>query len=118
MRPVEKLDLAASEVARQNYNYRVPVDSQDELGRLAQTSTTCCASIQSARQELIRQERIFDHWPAVEFDCSRSSQSTGGHLRGAELLVDSELTAPQRKRLAGKYLSRFAAHPGIIARPG
>src|SRR5437879_5021874 len=101
MRPVEKLDLAASEVARQNYNYRVPVDSQDELGRLAQTFNNMCASIQSARQELIRQERIST--------IGRLSSSIVHDLRnplaaiygGAELLVDSELAAPQLKRLAG-----------------
>ena len=91
MRPVEKLDLAATEVARQNYNYRVPVDSQDELGRLAQTFNNMCASIQSARQELIRQERIST--------IGRLSSSIVHDLRnplaaiygGAELLVDSEL---------------------------
>ena len=101
MRPVEKLDLAATEVARQNYNYRVPVDSQDELGRLAQTFNNMCASIQSARQELIRQERIST--------IGRLSSSIVHDLRnplaaiygGAELLVDSELAAPQLKRLAG-----------------
>jgi signal transduction histidine kinase len=101
MRPVEMLDLAATEVARQNYTYRVSVDSQDELGRLAQTFNNMCASIQSARQELIRQERIST--------IGRLSSSIVHDLRnplaaiygGAELLVDSELAAPQLKRLAG-----------------
>ncbi|MGH9630483.1 MAG: HAMP domain-containing protein, partial [Bryobacteraceae bacterium] len=54
--PVKKLDRAAEEVVRQNYDYRVLVDREDELGRLAKTFNTMCASIQSARQELIRQE--------------------------------------------------------------
>lgn len=100
MQPVEKLDRAAAEVARQNYAYRVPVDSQDELGRLAETFNDMCASIQSARQELIRQERIST--------IGRLSSSIVHDLRnplaaiygGAEIMVDSEIAPPQLKRLA------------------
>ena len=101
MRPVEKLDRAAAEVARQNYDYRVPVDGHDELGRLAVTFNNMCASIQSARQELIRQERIST--------IGRLSSSIVHDLRnplaaiygGAEIMVDSEIAPPQLKRLAG-----------------
>jgi signal transduction histidine kinase len=101
VQPVEKLDRAAAEVARQNYAYRVPVDSQDELGRLAETFNNMCASIQSARQELIRQERIST--------IGRLSSSIVHDLRnplaaiygGAEIMVDSEIAPPQLKRLAG-----------------
>ena len=56
--PVKQLDRAASEVARHNYDYRVPVGSTDELGRLALTFNDMCDSIRNAREELIRQERI------------------------------------------------------------
>jgi signal transduction histidine kinase len=98
--PVQKLDRAASEVARQNYDSRVQVDSQDELGRLAETFNNMCGSIQSAREELIRQERIST--------IGRLSSSIVHDLRnplaaiygGAEMLVDSELSPPQVKRLA------------------
>lgn len=101
MRPVEKLDLAAAEVARQNYAYRVPVESHDELGRLAATFNNMCASIQSARQELIRHERIST--------IGRLSSSIVHDLRnplaaiygGAEIMMDSEIAPPQLKRLAG-----------------
>ena len=100
MRPVEKLDRAAAEVARQNYDYRVPVEGHDELGRLAVTFNNMCASIQNARQELIRQERIST--------IGRLSSSIVHDLRnplaaiygGSELLVDSEIAPPQLKRLA------------------
>ena len=59
-----------------------------------------CASIQQARQELIRQERIST--------IGRLSSSIVHDLRnplaavygGAEMLVDAELTPPQVKRLA------------------
>ncbi len=98
--PVKELDKAAAEVARQNYAYRVKVVSQDELGRLARTFNAMCASIQQARQELIRQERIST--------IGRLSSSIVHDLRnplaavygGAEMLVDAELAPPQVKRLA------------------
>ena len=58
MRPVAELDRAAAEIAKQNYDYRINVSSQDELGRLAETFQSMCESIRQARMELIRQERI------------------------------------------------------------
>jgi signal transduction histidine kinase len=98
--PLKELDRAAAEVARQNYEHRVKVVSQDELGRLARTFNAMCASIQQARQELIRQERIST--------IGRLSSSIVHDLRnplaavygGAEMLVDAELTPAQVKRLA------------------
>ncbi len=98
--PVKALDRAAAEVARQNYTHQVKVVSQDELGGLARTFNAMSASIQQARQELIRQERIST--------IGRLSSSIVHDLRnplaavygGAEMLVDAELTPPQVKRLA------------------
>ncbi len=98
--PLKELDRAAAEVARQNYEHRVKVVSQDELGRLARTFNAMCASIQQARQELIRQERIST--------IGRLSSSIVHDLRnplaavygGAEMLVDADLAPPQVKRLA------------------
>lgn len=98
--PVKELDRAAAEVSRQNYGHRVKVVSQDELGRLARTFNAMCASIQQARQELIRQERIST--------IGRLSSSIVHDLRnplaavygGAEMLVDTDLSPLQVKRLA------------------
>ena len=98
--PVKQLDRAAAEVARQNYDFRLRVNSDDELGRLAGTFNAMCDSIQSARAELIRQERIST--------IGRLSSSIVHDLRnplaaiygGAEMLVDTELSPPQMKRLA------------------
>ncbi len=98
--PVKQLDRAAAEVARQNYDFRVGVSSDDELGRLAGTFNAMCDSIQSARAELIRQERIST--------IGRLSSSIVHDLRnplaaiygGAEMLVDTELSTPRMKRLA------------------
>jgi signal transduction histidine kinase len=100
VQPVKKLDLAAAEIARGNYAYRVEVDSQSEFGRLARTFNQMCASLESARDELIRQERIAT--------IARLSTSLVHDLRnplaaiygGAEMLVDSSLSENQVKRLA------------------
>lgn len=98
--PVKQLDRAASEVARQNYDFRLAVASDDELGRLVGAFNAMCDSIQSARAELIRQERIST--------IGRLSSSIVHDLRnplaaiygGAEMLVDTELSPQQMKRLA------------------
>jgi signal transduction histidine kinase len=100
LRPVEKLDRAAEEVIRKNYGYRVPVETRDELGRLAQTFNAMCDSIQNARDELIRHERIAT--------IGRLSTSIVHDLRnplaaiygGAEMLVDAELSPEHSRRLA------------------
>ena len=54
MQPVAELDRAAAEIAKQNYDCRVSVKSEDELGRLAGTFQSMCESIRQAREELIR----------------------------------------------------------------
>jgi signal transduction histidine kinase len=99
IQPVEQLDRAASEIIRQNYDIRVQVEAQDEVGRLARTFNAMCDSIQSARAELIRQERLST--------IGRLSSSIVHDLRnplaaiygGAEMLVDLELSNSQVKRL-------------------
>ena len=99
--PVRELDRGATEVARGNYDYRVPVTSSDELGRLALAFNGMSASIHDARQELIRQERLST--------IGRLSSSIVHDLRnplaaiygGAEMLIDGELSPQQVQRLAG-----------------
>jgi signal transduction histidine kinase len=100
LKPVQALDRAATEIGKQNYNTDVPIQSNDELGRLAQTFNEMCASIRSAREELIRQERIGT--------IGRLSTSIVHDLRnplaaiygGAEMLVDDDLSKEQVRRLA------------------
>ncbi len=110
MSPVAELDRAAAEIARQNYDYRVDVRSGDELGRLAKTFNAMCESIQHAREELKTQERIST--------IGRLSTSIVHDLRnplaaiyaGAEMLFDTNLPAPQVKRLANNI---YRASRGI-----
>ena len=100
LEPVKQLDRAAAEVARQNYDFRLNVESHDEIGRLVGAFNAMCDSIQTARSELIRQERIST--------IGRLSSSIVHDLRnplaaiygGAEMLVDTELSTSQMKRLA------------------
>jgi signal transduction histidine kinase len=98
--PIKRLDRAAADIARQNYDSRVPVESQDELGRLAETFNAMSKSIREAREELIRHERIAT--------IGRLSTSIAHDLRnplaaiygGSEMLVDGDLPPMQVKRLA------------------
>ncbi|HLI83676.1 MAG TPA: ATP-binding protein [Bryobacteraceae bacterium] len=98
--PVRELDRAALEIAEGNYDVQVTAAGSDELGRLARTFNSMCASIRQARDELIRHERIAT--------VGRLSTSIIHDLRnplaaiygGAEMLVDANLSTSQVRRLA------------------
>jgi len=100
LKPVDELDRAAAEIATGNYNVRVPVHGGGEIGRLAKTFNSMCASIRKAREDLIRQERIAT--------IGRLSTSIIHDLRnplaaiygGSEMLVDTKLSGAQVERLA------------------
>lgn len=98
--PVKKLDRAAAEVARQNYDYRVKASSDDELGRLAATFNVMCASLQSARAELIRQERISTIGRLASSIVHDLRNPLAAIYGGAEILVDTEPTPAQVRRLS------------------
>ena len=101
LRPVEVLGQAAAEIGKGNYDVRVPVQGHDEIGRLAETFNSMCASIRKGREDLIRQERIST--------IGRLSTSIIHDLRnplaaiygGSEMLVDAELSPEQVRRLSG-----------------
>jgi signal transduction histidine kinase len=100
LEPVHALDQAASEIGLGNYSVRVPVERRDEMGRLAETFNGMCGSLVTAREELIRQERLST--------IGRLSASIVHDLRnplaavygGAEMLVDTDLSSEQIRRLA------------------
>jgi len=101
LKPIRQLDEAAALIAEQKYETRVPEGDNDELGRLAHTFNTMSRSIQDAREELIRQERIST--------IGRLSSSIVHDLRnplaaiygGAEMMMDGDLSPEQLHRLAG-----------------
>ncbi len=114
LKPVQQLDRAAAQIARQEYGTRVPKAGNDELGRLADTFNEMCRSIQDAREELIRQERIST--------IGRLSTSIVHDLRnplaaiygGAEMLMDSELSESQVKRLAANIYRSSRAIKDVL----
>jgi signal transduction histidine kinase len=101
LQPIHQLDEAAALIAGQEYGTRVPDGGNDELGRLARTFNAMCGSIQEAREELIRQERIST--------IGRLSSSIVHDLRnplasiygGAEMIMDGDLSDAQLHRVAG-----------------
>src|ERR1700694_5211055 len=100
MQPVAELDRAAAEIGKQNYDYNINVTSQDELGRLAETFQSMCASIQRAREELIRQERIDTIGQLSTSIVHDLRNPLAAIYAGAEMLVDSNLPEDQTRRLA------------------
>lgn len=100
LRPVERLDRAAVEFARGNYSHQVNIEGSDEIGRLASTFNTMGASIESARQELIRQERIATIGRLATSIVHDLRNPLAAIYGGAEMLVDRELSPEQVRRLA------------------
>lgn len=101
LKPIQELDQAAARVTEQKYEARVSEGGDDELGRLARTFNAMCRSIQDAREELIRHERIST--------IGRLSSSIVHDLRnplasiygGAEMMIDGDLSPTQMQRIAG-----------------
>jgi len=100
LEPVKQLDCAATEIARQNYAVRVPVDRHDELGRLASTFNTMCRSIQEARAELITRERIHTIGQLSSSIVHDLRNPLAAIYGGSELLMDAEWNPAQTQRLA------------------
>jgi signal transduction histidine kinase len=100
VQPVRMLDRAAAQVARQDYSTRVPVTGDDELGRLGATFNSMCDSLQVAQQELIRQERISTIGRMASSIVHDLRNPLAAIYGGAEMMVDTDLSPPQVKRLA------------------
>jgi signal transduction histidine kinase len=100
MQPVAELDRAAAEIAKQNYDYRINVRSQDELGRLAGTFQSMCESIRQARQELIRRERISTIGQLSTSIVHDLRNPLAAIYAGAEMMMDSDMPAEMTRRLA------------------
>lgn len=99
LRPIHDLDRAAARIAEQDFSARVPESGSDEVGRLARTFNQMSASIQDAREELIRQERLNTIGrlaSSIVHDLRNPLASIYG---GAEMLVDGELSEEQTQRV-------------------
>ena len=100
MGPVAMLDRAASEIAKGNYHIRINEKGNDELGRLANSFNTMCASLESARTELIRHERLTSVARLATFVVHDLRNPLASIYAGAEMLMDNDLPERQVKRLA------------------
>lgn len=100
LRPVAVLGRAASEIARGNYNVRVHEERRDELGRLAASFNAMGASLENARAELIRHERLESVARLATFVVHDLRNPLASIYAGAEMLVDTDLPEKQVKRLA------------------
>ena len=100
VQPIHELDSAAAQIARQNYSHRVEVTSGDEIGRLGATFNQMCDSLQSARLELIRQERISTIGRLASSIVHDLRNPLAAIYGGAEMMVDTDLSPPQMRRLA------------------
>jgi len=101
LHPIRQLDQAAALIAGENYGAQVPVHGDDELGRLALSFNAMSGSIQSAREELIRRERISTIGQlssSIVHDLRNPLASIYG---GAEMMMDGDLSPDQLQRLAG-----------------
>lgn len=100
LRPLGTLSGAAAEIGRGNYEVRVPEGGSGEIASLAESFNTMSKNLSTAREELIRQERIST--------IGRLSTSIIHDLRnplaaiygGSEMLVDRQLSDAQVQRLA------------------
>ncbi len=99
IRPIEALDHAAAEVAHENYAYRVEPKSNDEMGRLARTFNDMCASIQHARDELIRNERLYTVGRLASSIVHDLRNPLAAIYGSSEMLLHTELPVHQQKRL-------------------
>lgn len=104
--PIGALDRAALAIGEQRYGERLPVTSNDELGRLAATFNSMSESLEAARGELIRQERISTVGRMASSIVHDLRNPLAAIYGGAEMLIDSDNLAPaQTKRLAGNIYS-------------
>jgi signal transduction histidine kinase len=104
--PVKLLDTAAREVARGNYSHRVPIDGDDEIGRLGRTFNAMAASVRQSREDLIRQERINTLGRIASSVVHDLRNPLAAIYSGAEILVDSEGLPPAHTRRLASNIYR------------
>lgn len=105
-RPIEALNRAAARISRGDYNERIPVRRQDELGELAQNFNIMAQAIQDHTQALTRaaeeKQRFVDN-------LAHELRTPLTAIRGyAEYLQNAHCTEEERIKAAG-HLSRAAA---------
>ncbi len=113
-RPIVALDHAAAEVARENYDYRVEPITNDEVGRLARTFNHMCASIQQARQELIRNERLYTVGRLASSIVHDLRNPLAAIYGSSEMLLQADLPEHQQKRLSSNLYKASRKIQGML----
>lgn len=108
--PIHGLDKAAAEIASRNYGFRLQVDREDELGRLARTFNGMCDSIESARTELIAQERLNTVGRLASSMIHDLRNPLAAIYGGSEMLVDDGDLPPAAARRLSMSIYRAARH--------
>ncbi|MBC7927145.1 MAG: HAMP domain-containing histidine kinase, partial [Bryobacteraceae bacterium] len=99
--PIKLLETGAREVAKGNYQYRVAIEGDDEIGRLGQSFNAMAASVRQSREELIRQERLHTLGRIASSVVHDLRNPLAAIYSGAELLVDSDaMPVAHTRRLA------------------
>lgn len=111
MQPVALLDKAASEIAQGNYQVRVDAQRDDELGRLAKSFNAMSGSLEQARAELIRHERLESVARLATMVVHDLRNPLASIYAGAEMLVDGSLPEKQVRRLANNM---YRASRGVM----
>ncbi len=104
--PLKQLDIGAREVARGNYNHRVPIDGDDEIGNLGRTFNAMAASVRQSREDLIRQERINTLGRIASSVVHDLRNPLAAIYSGAEILVDSDGLPPAHTRRLASNIYR------------
>ncbi|MFL6465663.1 MAG: ATP-binding protein [Bryobacteraceae bacterium] len=100
LRPIAELDRAAMEIASGNYGVQVHTKNDDELGRLAFSFNKMSSSLEDARAELIRHERLTTVARLATTVVHDLRNPLASIYAGAEMLAENDLPATQVKRLA------------------
>ncbi len=104
LKPIRDLDAAASEVAMQNYGHRLAEDRDDELGRLATTFNRMCESLQAARAELVRRERVALIGRLTSSIVHDLRNPLAAIYGGCELLAETQPSPEHTRRITGNIL--------------
>lgn len=111
MRPLEKLQKAASDIADGNYRHRADVNSRDEVGALAVSFNRMAQSVQDRVEELTetaRRQQLFIGGVTHEFKTPLTAiLLSADTLQNTYMTEEEQMDALARIEAQGKWLERL-----------
>lgn len=111
MRPLEKLQKAASDIADGNYRHRADVNSRDEVGALAVIFNRMAQSVQDRVEELTetaRRQQLFIGGVTHEFKTPLTAiLLSADTLQNTYMTEEEQMDALARIEAQGKWLERL-----------